>query len=120
MVKLLLSWSALALAMWVATLFVPKMRVQGGAVSYFLIAALFTVLHLFVGWLLFVVIGVVTIGLGFALAFLTRLVVDAIVLKMVDALSGRLKIQSFGAAFLAALVMSLVGAAIDIVFPGLT
>jgi hypothetical protein len=50
---------------------------------------------------LFVAIGFGTLGLGFLLAFITRWLVDAIVLKIVDALSRSLEIVSFGRAFLA-------------------
>jgi putative membrane protein len=62
-----------------------------------------------VGWLLFVIIGIGTLGLGFLLAFVTRWVVNAILLKVTDALTDRLTIRGFGPALLAALVMSVLG-----------
>ena len=55
------------------------------------------------------VIGVGTLGIGFLLAFLTRWVVDAILLKITDAMTSRLTIKSFGWAMLAALMMSAIG-----------
>jgi putative membrane protein len=109
MKELILSWLVLALSVWVATAVVSGVRVRGGLGSYLMIAALFGLLNVFVGKLLFVFIGVGTLGIGFVFAFLTRLVVDALMLKVTDALSDRLDIQSFGSAFFAALVMSGVG-----------
>jgi putative membrane protein len=109
MKELILSWLVLALSVWVATAVVSGVRVRGGLGSYLMIAALFGLLNLFVGKILFLFIGVGTLGLGFVFAFLTRLVVDALLLKVTDALSDRLDIQSFGSAFFAALVMSGVG-----------
>jgi putative membrane protein len=109
MKSLLLSWLVLALSVWVATLAISGVRVRGGAFSYLTIAALFGLLNLFVGQILFFFIGVGTLGLGFVFAFLTRLVVDALMLKATDALSDRLEIRSFGSAFFAALIMSGVG-----------
>ncbi len=110
---LIVSWLVLALGVWVATLAISGVRVRGGVGSYLIIAAVFGLLNLFVGKVLFLFIGVGTLGLGFLFAFLTRLVVDALMLKLTDAVSDRLEVKSFGAAFLAALVMSGVGVAAD-------
>jgi putative membrane protein len=52
------------------------------------------------------VLGIATLGLGFLLAFITRWVVNAIVLKLTDALTDHLKIDSFGWALGGALLMS--------------
>jgi putative membrane protein len=56
------------------------------------------------------VLGIVTLGLGFVLSFLTRWVVNAIILKITDAFTTRLKVATFGTALFAAAVISLVGA----------
>jgi len=110
---LLISWALLTIVVFITAAVVPGFRIRGftGAV---LVAALFGLLNFFLGWLLFVAIGLGTLGLGFLLAFLTRWVVDAIVLKMVDALSRSLEIASFGHAFLAALVMSGLGTLLEL------
>jgi putative membrane protein len=90
-------------------------RGLGGAL---LTAALFGVLNVLIGWFFFVLIGIGTLGLGFLLAFVTRWLVDAIVLKIVDGITDRLTIRSFGAAFLAALVMSGLGTLGELLFHG--
>ena len=109
---LLVSWALLTLVVFVTAAVVPGFYIRGftGAM---LVAALFGVINFFLGWLLFVVIGFGTLGLGFLLAFITRWLVDAIVLKIVDALSRSLEIVSFGRAFLAAMVMSGLGTLLE-------
>jgi putative membrane protein len=120
---IIITWLVLSLAVWVTSLVVPGFKVRGfgGAVA---VAAIFGVLNWLIGWLLFVVIGLGTLGLGFLLAFLTRWVVNAILLEITDALSDKLEIKSFGWALIAALVMSLAGtvgeAAVNQLRPGHT
>jgi putative membrane protein len=104
----LASWLVLSVAVWVTSAILPGFEVRGfwGAIK---VAALFGLLNWFLGWFIFVVIGVGTLGLGFLFAFLTRWVVSAILLKVTDALSSSLAIRSFAHAFAAALLMSGLG-----------
>ncbi len=110
---ILVSWAVIAAGVWVASLLLSGFRVRGGAGSFFVVAALIGLLDVFLGWLIFVVLGIATLGIGFLLAFVTRWIVNAIVLKLADGLSSRLDIKSFGTALLAALVISGVGVAAD-------
>ncbi len=110
---LIISWLTLAGALWVAERLLVDFELRGGFGSYMLIAAVFGVINFCVGWLLFVVIGVASLGLGFIFAFVTRLIVTAIVLKVVDALSTRLTIRGFSTALIAAVIMAVVGSAAD-------
>lgn len=105
LLHLLISWLVLSLVMLVTAALLPGFRIRGigGAL---VVAAVFGVLNVAIGWLLFVVIGIGTLGIGFLLAFLTRLFVDAILLKVVDGLSKSLEIDGFGWAFAGAAVMS--------------
>jgi putative membrane protein len=105
---LLISWLVLTLIVLLTAAIVPGVTVRGfgGAL---VVAALFGLLNVAIGWLLFIAIGFGTLGLGFLLAFLTRWIVDAILLKLVDALSRSIEIVSFGHALLAAMVMSGLG-----------
>jgi putative membrane protein len=105
---LLLSWLVLSVSVWVTALILPGFEVRGfwGAVK---VAALFGLLNWLIGWLIFVLIGIGTLGIGFLLAFITRWIVSAILLKLTDAFSSSLKIASFGRALLAALLMSGIG-----------
>ena len=106
--ELLFSWLILTLIVLLTAAIVPGFEVRGvgGAL---LVAALFGALNFLIGWLLFVIIGLGTLGLGFVFAFITRWIVDALVLKLVDAMTRRLTIVSFGRAFVAALLMSGLG-----------
>lgn len=79
------------------------------------VAALFGILHFLLGTLIFYVIGLGTLFIGFLLAFLTRWLVSAILLKLVSKLSSSLSIVSFGRAFLAAMLMSAIGTAAEAV-----
>ncbi|MCX4243328.1 phage holin family protein [Paraliomyxa miuraensis] len=106
--SLLLSWIVLSLIIAITAAVIPGVNVRGfwGVV---LVAALFGVLNVVIGWSLFVLIGIGTLGLGFLLAFVTRIVVNAILLKLVDALTTQLTITDFRYALLAAVVMSGLG-----------
>ncbi len=109
---LILHWFILGLAMLVGAAIVPGVRVRGFG-SALIVAALFALLNMLLGRLIFVLIGVATLGLGFLLAFLTRWIVDAIVLKLAAGLTDRIAIQGFTPALLLALVMSAVAAGGD-------
>ena len=106
---LIVSWVALTLAFWVSSLILPGFKIKGGVGSHFVVSALFGTLSFFLGRLLFTVIGIGTLGIGFLLSFLTKLVVATILLLATDRLSKRLTIDKFGTAFLAALIVAVVG-----------
>ena len=59
--------------------------------------------------MLFSFFAVTTLGLGLLFAFVTRWVVNAILLTITDQLSDALKIDSFGWALGAAMMMSVIG-----------
>ena len=102
------SWLILSVAVWLTAVLLPGVKVKGvgGAI---VTAALFGVLNFFLGWVLFVLIGLGTLGVGFILAFVTRWIVDAIILKITDALTDKLTVRGFGTALVAALIMALLG-----------
>ena len=106
--KLILSWLVLSVSVWLTAAILPGFRVNGfgGAIKA---AAIFGVLNWLLGWFIFVVLGIATLGIGFLLAFITRFIVMAILLKFVDALSSNFKIDGFGTALLGALLMSGIG-----------
>jgi putative membrane protein len=108
----LLHWLILAVAVLIAAAAVPGVRLHGFG-NALIAAALFAILNWLLGRLIFVILGVATLGLGFLLAFLTRWFVDAIVLKLTAGLTDRISIRGFGPALLMALIMSLVAGAGD-------
>jgi putative membrane protein len=109
MASLLISWALTTVAFLLTASLLPGFEVKGGWNSAALVAALFGVINWAIGWLLFVVLGIASLGIGFLLAFITRWIVDAILLKVTDALTDRLTIRSFGTAMLGALLISLFG-----------
>jgi putative membrane protein len=108
MLQILLSWLVLSAAFWITAQVLPGFRLPDfqGALR---VSALFGVINWFIGWLLFVVLGVMSLGIGFLLAFLTRWIVNAILLKVTDAVSKSLSIDSFATALWGALLISALG-----------
>ena len=111
--SLIASWLTLCLGLWASHLLLSGFRIEGGIGSFLLVGAVVGILNWLFGWLIFGVLGIATLGLGFLLWFLTRLVATAVVLKMADGLSSRFKIDGFGSAFWAACIMSLVSTGVD-------
>ncbi|MEZ4446052.1 MAG: phage holin family protein [Polyangiaceae bacterium] len=103
--SILISWVVLAAAFLATAWLLPGMKITGikGALAG---AAIFGLLNFFIGWFLYAVIGVVTLGLGFLLGFITRWVVNVILLKLTDKLSDDLSLKSTGTAMAAALLIS--------------
>jgi len=108
MTSIAISWAVATLAMWAASHFLDGIEIKGGVLGHVITAGVFGLLNVLVGWLLFMVLGLATMGLGFVFAFITRLVVTAIVLKITDAVSSKLTVSGFGTALVAALIMSVV------------
>ena len=105
---LLISWLILTVAVWATAAVLPGFHVKDfkGAL---IVSAIFGLLNFLLGWLLFLVFTVATLGLAWLLAFITRWLINALLLKLTDRLTDHLKIDSFGWALGGALVMSLVG-----------
>jgi putative membrane protein len=109
MASILISWLILSGAFWATAALLPGFELKGGVKSALVVAAVFGVINWLIGWLLFVLLGVASLGIGFLLAFITRWVVNAILLKVTNALSSRLNIVSFKVALVAALLISAFG-----------
>lgn len=113
--SILVTWVVTTISLFVASKLIDGVTLKGGILSHFFVTAIFGILNAVLGRPLFVAIGIGTLGLGFLLAFLTRLVVNALLLKFVDALTERLKIKNFKTAFLAALVMAITASVCELV-----
>lgn len=109
---LLASWVTLAFGLWIISALVPGFSVKGfqGALIG---GAVFAVLHFFLGWVLFVLIGVGTLFLGFIFAFITRWIVTAIVLKITDTFSDNIQIDTFGTALIVSALLSVLSSVRD-------
>jgi putative membrane protein len=108
--SLILSWLILSLAVWVTAMILPGFHVKSAS-SALIVAAIFGILNFLLGWLIFAVLTIATLGLAWLLAFITRWIINAILLKVTDAVTDHLTIDSFGWALLGALMMSVLGTA---------
>jgi putative membrane protein len=106
--SILISWLILSLAVWLTAAILPGFHIKSHG-SAIIVAAVFGVLNFFLGWLLFAFFTVATLGLAWLLAFITRWIINAILLKLTDALTDHLRIDSFGWALVGALLMSAIG-----------
>ena len=111
---ILISWITIAFGLWVADKVLDGLEIKGGVVSYLIVAAVFGTLSFLLGWLIYGILGIVTLGLGFLLSFITRVIVAAILLKVADVISSRLRITSFKVAVIAAVIMSLINSLGDL------
>jgi putative membrane protein len=106
--SLLLSWLILSFAVWLTAMVLPGFHVKNFA-SAILVAAIFGLLNFLLGWLLFAVFTVATLGIAWLLAFITRWIINAILLMLTDKLTDHLRIDSFWWALGGALMMSVIG-----------
>src|SRR3954469_9684246 len=107
--SLVVHFIAEAVAIWVATLLVSGVHVYGGVVTYLWIAILFGVANAVLGSILrLFTLPLVVLTLG-----LFSLIISTAILGLTAALSSKLDIDSFGAAFLAAAIVAVVSAVIE-------
>jgi putative membrane protein len=109
MEDLFIAWLILTLGVLAAAKLVPGVSVPDFWDAV-IVAAVFGILNVLLAKLLFILFGVLTLGIGFLFFFITFWVINAILLKMTDVLTERMTIRGFGSALLAALVISIVGA----------
>jgi putative membrane protein len=109
---LLAAWFVLALGVFIAAKLVSGVEVPDFW-DAIVVAAVFGTLNFLLGWLFFIVIGIATLGIGFLLFFITRWVVNAIMLMLTASFTPRLRIRGFGTAMIASLVISVVAFAAD-------
>jgi len=113
-VTLLISWLILTVAVWATAAVLPGFHVKDfkGAL---IVSAIFGLLNFLLGWLLFLVFTVATLGLAWLLAFITRWLINALLLKLTDQLTDHLKIDSFGWALGGAFVISVVATVLGLI-----
>ena len=103
---LLIRWAALAFSMWIATLIVPGITVDGGVITYLWVALLFGLINSVFGSIIKVLtfpVSIVTFGL-----FL--FVVNAAMLSLTARWSEKLEVTGFWSALLASLIISVITA----------
>lgn len=105
---ILLSWLILSFAVWLTAVVLPGIHVKSFG-SAIIVAAIFGVLNFLLGWLFFVIFTIATLGIALLLAFITRWVINAIILMITHKLTDRLTIDGFKWALGGALMMSAIG-----------
>ena len=101
---LLIRWAVLAFSMWIATLVVPGITVDGGVTTYLWVALLFGLINSFFGSIIKVLtfpVSIVTFGL-----FL--FVVNAAMLSLTARWSEKLEVTGFWSALFASLIISVI------------
>ncbi len=101
---LLIRWAALAFSMWIATLIVPGIKVDGGVTTYLWVALLFGLINSVLGSLIKALtfpVSIVTFGI-----FL--LVVNAAMLSLTARWSDKLDVNGFWSALFASLIISVI------------
>jgi putative membrane protein len=100
--KLLFRWAILALAMWVATLIVPGITVNGGVTTYLWVALIFGLINSIFGSIIKVLtfpVSIVTFGLFV-------FVINAAMLSLTARWSDKLDVTGFWSALFASLIIS--------------
>ncbi len=108
MTSILIQWLILTVAVYLAAAIVPGVRIKSFPAA-FVVAAVFGLLNFFIGWFFRGVLYVSTLGLLYLFSFLARWIVDALLLKLTSIATDKLEVRGIGPAFLAALVMSVLG-----------
>ena len=101
---LLIRWAVLAFSMWIATLVVPGITVDGGITTYLWVALLFGLINSVFGSIIKVLtfpVSIITFGL-----FL--FVVNAAMLSLTARWSEKLEVTGFWSALLASLIISVI------------
>ena len=119
MVALLIAWATSTLALWVTASVLPGFTITKGAKGAALVALILGLLSFLLQKLLFVVIGIGTLGLGFVFERITQWLVATILLVITDKVSKTLTINSFGIAAVAALVIIVLQTLANAVIRGL-
>lgn len=108
---LLLRWVCLAAAVWFTTAVVPGIDVDGGLGTYLLVAAVFATVNAVLG----TIVRLLTLPLVLLTLGLFSLVVNALMLQVTDALMDSLEVDGFWWAVVAALVIAVVSALLEVV-----
>jgi putative membrane protein len=115
--RLLLSWLITSVAVWGTAAALPGFHVKDFK-SAMIVAAIFGLLNFFLGWLLFAVFTVVTLGIAWLLGFITRWVINTLLLMLTDRVTDHLKIDSASQALLGALIISVISSVLWLALPG--
>lgn len=109
--SILLSWLTASLGLFIAAKVLDGVRLTS-FVDAIWAGALLGILQALLGTLIFVLLGIGTLGLGFLLWFITRWVASAIVILITAALSSRLEVRGFLPALITAFIVAVTGSVV--------
>ena len=115
MVDFLIELLINAVVVFIAAKLMPRVELRNFGAAL-LVALLYGLLSPTVGWFLEHVLYVVSLGILWILGFITRLIVAAIIIKLVDWLVGGFKVHGFLTAILLAVILALVGTVVGWIF----
>ena len=101
---ILIRWAVLAFSMWIATLIVPGITIDGGVKTYLWVALLFGLINSIFGSIIKVLtfpVSIVTFGLFI-------FVINAAMLSLTARWSDKLNVTGFWSALLASLIISII------------
>ena len=101
---LLVRWAVLAFSMWIATLVVPGITVDGGVTTYLWVALLFGLINSVFG----LIIKVLTFPVSIVTFGLFLFVVNAAMLSLTARWSEKLEVTGFWSALIASLIISVI------------
>jgi putative membrane protein len=111
-VRLLVNWCLSAAAFAITAAVLHGMSINGGVLAYFWVSLLFGLVNVVVGSIL----RLLTLPLAFLTFGLSLFLVNAVVLKITDALTTHLEIINFfWTAIWAAIILTVVSLALDLV-----
>ena len=108
MIAMMITWLLTTAAILLSAKLLPGVQVKSFATAV-AVAAVFGVLNALLGQLLFLTLGVLSLGIGFLLSFLTRWVVNTLMLRLTDALFDNFQIQGWGLTAVVAVIIAVVG-----------
>jgi uncharacterized membrane protein YvlD (DUF360 family) len=108
---ILVAWLTATLGLWVSSKVLARVQLAS-FVDAIWAGALLGILQWALLGPIFVMLGIGTLGIGFLLWFVTRWVASAIVIMLASALSSRLRVEGFVAAFVTALIVSVTGSVV--------
>jgi uncharacterized membrane protein YvlD (DUF360 family) len=113
--NIVIPWMSAALGLWVASKTLRGVQL-GSAGDALWAGALLALLNWLLHWLVFVVLGIATLGIGFLLFFITTWVASAIIIQLTAALSSRLRVEGFVNAVITALFVAGAGVVVRWLF----
>ena len=108
---LLVKWVCLAVAVWATTGLLSGVRVDGGAGTYLLVAAVFATVNVVLGTL----VRLLTLPLILVTLGMFAIVINASMLLVTDGIMDSFDVDGLGTALLAALIIAVVSAVLELV-----